>query len=111
MHNQHHEHTEDSTTVRFHCGSQKVFQPSKEIQYLGVIIDSETMTVTLTPERVNSLKAGCIQLLRKNRMTVREVAQVIGKIVASFVAVKYGPLYYRHLEKDKTRALIKIERK
>ena len=63
------------------------------------------MTVTLTPGRVNSLKACCIQLLHKNRMTVREVVQVIGKIVASFVAVKYGPLYYRHLEKDKTRAL------
>ena len=25
--------------------------------------------------------------------------------MASFVAVKYGPLYHRHLEKDKTRAL------
>ena len=111
MHNQHHEHIEDSTTVRFHCASQKVFQPSKKIQYLGVIIDSETMTVTLTHERVNSLKAGCIQLLRKNRMAVREVAKVIGKIVASFVAVKYEPLYYRHLEKDKNRALIEIERK
>ena len=42
---------------------KSAFQPSIKIQYLGVIIDSEAMTVTLTPGRANSLKACCIQLI------------------------------------------------
>ena len=38
---------------------------------------------------------------------IREVARVIGKIVASFPGVMYGPLYYRYLEGDKSQALKK----
>ena len=90
---------------------RKSFSHRKRFSTWESLLTPKQLTVTLTPERVNSLKAGCVQLLRKNRMAVREVAKVIGKIVASFVTVKYEPLYYRHLEKDKTRALIKIERK
>ena len=36
---------------------------------------------------------------------IREVAQIIWKIVSSFSGVLYGPLYYRPLERDKTSAL------
>ena len=45
---------------------------------------------------------------QKKWVTVREVPQVIGKIVASFHAVKYGPLHYRSLESDKMEALKKF---
>ena len=55
--------------------TKSVFEPSIQIQYLGVIIDSEAMTITLTPDRMRC-------------------SQVIGKIVASFPAVKYGALHY-----------------
>ena len=34
-----------------------------------------------------------------------ELASVIGLLVSSFSGVLYGPLYYRHLEIDKTTAL------
>lgn len=85
---------------------KSVFQPSKQIQYLGVIINSESMTVKLTEERAASLKSDCIQLLKHpNNVPIRQVAKVIGKIVASFQAVKYGPLYYRCIEEDKKLAL------
>ena len=85
--------------------TQSILKSSKQIQYLGVIINSETMTVSLTPERINSLKADCKKLLKRQVMTVREVAQVIGKMVASFPAVRYGPLHYCSLENDKKEAL------
>ena len=83
--------------------TQSILKSSKQIQYLGVIINSETMTVSLTPEKINSVKADCKKLLKRQVMTVREVAQVIGKMVASFPAVRYGPLHYRSLENDKKR--------
>ena len=38
-------------------------------------------------------------------ITIRELSQVIGKIVASFLGVMHRPLYYRNLERDKTVAL------
>ena len=85
--------------------NKSVLHPTTKIQYLGVIIDSASMKVTLSAERAHSIKCACQKLVSEQNHTIREVAQVIGKIVASFAAVKYGPLHYRQLEKDKKLAL------
>ena len=85
--------------------SKSVLAPTKQIQYLGVIINSESMKVKLTEERCFSLLSSCKALLSRAQPTIRQTAQAIGKIVASFPAVKYGPLHYRSLEEDKKEAL------
>ena len=85
--------------------TKSIFEPTTQIQYLGVVIDSVTMKVTLTPERKLHLKSGCLKLITIRQCTIRELAKVIGMIVASFPAVKYGPLHYRQLEKEKIAAL------
>ena len=85
--------------------SKSVLTPSKQIQYLGVIIDSRDMTVRLTDERKQKLTKSCKEAIKKEKSKIREVACVIGMIVASFPAVKYGPLFYRALEEDKKHAL------
>jgi hypothetical protein len=83
------------------------FIPSQEIVILGFIINSVKMTVKLTPEKALALKSDCDLFLKKcpGNIAIREVAQIIGKIVSSFPGVLNGPLYYRHLERDKTSAL------
>ena len=81
--------------------------PTQEITYLGFVINSQTMTITLTHERKQKLLNACACLLEKTEEKIRTVASCIGLMVASFVAVPLGPLYYRVLEKDKNRALSK----
>ena len=49
------------------------------------------------------LKDSCLALIKKEKPVMREVAQVIGQIVASSSAIKYRLLYYCHLEHDKKR--------
>ena len=83
---------------------KSVFIPSLRIVLLGFIIDSVAMTITLTPEKVLSVKEACLSLM-EGVTTIREVARVIGKVISSFPGVMYGPLHYRSLEQDKTRAL------
>ena len=39
------------------------------------------------------------------RNTIRDVAELIGILVASFTGVEYGRLHYRALDKDKVQAL------
>ena len=85
---------------------KSILKPSQEIVTLGFLINSVTMTIRLTREKALDLKNVCQALLHKSKTpTIREVAQVIGKIVASFPGVMHGPLYYRELEKNKTLAL------
>ena len=45
------------------------------------------------------------QCLNNNIISIRELAKIIGNIVATFPAVTYGPLHYRHLERDKILGL------
>ena len=71
--------------------TKSIFVPSKEIKMLGFILNSITMTVRLTPEKKESIKSYCIELLEKQIFTIREIAKVIGKLVASFPGVMYGP--------------------
>ena len=43
--------------------------------------------------------------LHSQQVSRRELARILGNIVASFPAVTFGPLHYRHLERDKIRGL------
>lgn len=61
----------------------------------------------LAPQKIQDLKLACVGLCRKTRFSIRELAQVIGKLVVSFPGVLWGPLYYRQLEKVKSDALKK----
>ena len=84
---------------------KSVLEPTKELKYLGFILNSETMTVKLTPEKIAKGKAACNALLIKRRFTIRELSQIIGLIVSFFPGVLWGPLNYHNLEMAKTRAL------
>ena len=80
---------------------KSILEPTQQIQYVGVVNDSRDMSVPLTAERKCNLKDSCNKLLKARKLTVRDLAKVTGKVVGSFTAVKYGPLYYRHLEENK----------
>ncbi|KAK7109102.1 hypothetical protein V1264_013207 [Littorina saxatilis] len=86
---------------------KSVLEPTQKIQYLGVLIDSIAMTVSLTKVRSDNLIECCKRALKVQLITIRDLAKVIGKLVASFPAVRYGPLFYRKLESVKKAALKK----
>ncbi len=84
---------------------KSVMVPCKRIMHLGFIIDSDSMMVTLPEEKVQHLVLMCRELAEKNMDTIRNVAKVIGSLVATFPAVQLGPLKYRELEHAKDNAL------
>ncbi|CAC5367235.1 RIC1 [Mytilus coruscus] len=63
------------------------------------------MTLQLTSERKKSLIEQCKLLLYQKKVTIRDLAQVIGKMVASEPGVKYAPLYFKDLEHFKDKSL------
>ena len=81
------------------------FVPARSITYLGFLINSEAMKVTLPFSKVEKIKEMCSSLYHSQYVSIRYLASVIGTIVSSFPAVKFGPLHYRSLECDKIEAL------
>ena len=63
------------------------------------------MTVSLTPEKACKIKQACKIALDSTQMTIQDLAELVGKLVASFPGVMYGPLYYRRLDNHKIQAL------
>ncbi|XP_062596107.1 uncharacterized protein LOC134257519 [Saccostrea cucullata] len=88
---------------------KSVLTPSTKIIFLGNVIDSELMIVYLTEERKESILEACKKLQTKSREKIREVAKVIGLVVASFSAVEFGQLFYRDMERAKTDALVQSQ--
>ena len=82
-----------------------VLIPTQVILFLGFLLNSITMTVSLTPEKTKKLKSAVSCLLSCTSPTIREVAQVVGLIIASFPGVMYGPLHFRITEGEKSKAL------
>ncbi|XP_071145224.1 uncharacterized protein [Mytilus edulis] len=87
---------------------KSVFTPTKEITFLGFIINSENMTVRLTQERILNLQDLCVNALHSKEITIRSFATIIGKMVASEPGVLYAQLYYKDLEIYKEKVLKKF---
>ena len=84
---------------------KSVLHPTQRIVYLGFWLNSVDMTVTLTETKATKLKTACLKLLEKQTVPIRELAHVIGLMVASFHGVQYGQLFYRSCDNHKTHAL------
>ena len=84
--------------------SKSTFIPTQRIEFLGFIIDTVNMTITLTPRKKEKIKKLGYGLLH-NKVTVRMVSSFIGNLTAAFDAVPFGKLHYRHLEMSKTISL------
>ncbi|XP_068704199.1 uncharacterized protein [Montipora foliosa] len=84
---------------------KSVLIPSQKIVFLGFVIDSVAMTVSLPEEKLNKLKEQTLSLWERPQCSIRELAHVVGLIVSSFSAIKPARLYYRDLEVCKLAAL------
>ena len=79
--------------------------PSKGKVFLGFIINSEYMIVENKVEKSEKVLSLCKKLLSQEKHTIRFVAKVVGTLISTFPAVKYGPLYYRNIDMCKNVAL------
>jgi hypothetical protein len=63
------------------------------------------MKITLTNEKAKAIVLLGNEILQKELVVIRKLAQLIGNLVASELGVNYAPLYYKVLEIEKDDAL------
>ena len=84
---------------------KSVLVPTQRLIFLGFILDSVLMRIYMTPDKVAKVLDLCSNLLSAQLPTIRTVSQVLGYIISTFPGFMFGPLYFRHLECDKSLAL------
>ena len=78
------------TKLGFHIHPENsVFIPSQKLTFLGFVLDSIAMTVTLTEEKLQRILSVCASLLKTQMPTIRQVAEVIGILVSNFPGAQY----------------------
>jgi hypothetical protein len=82
-------------------------EPVKQIRHLGFIIDSELMTVKLPKDKIEKIIYFLKTILSRKSVSIRELVRAVGLMVSTFLAVPYGRLHYRALERLKIEALKK----
>lgn len=80
---------------------KSILVPTRSIEFLGFIIDSRSMTVSLTERRKTKLISACSIIVCDCFYKIRFVASVIGILIAALPGVMYAPLFYRQLELEK----------
>ena len=103
--------TQSAIWVLQHLGFQinwekSITTPAQSIEFLGFEIDAIQMKVKLPVGKMENIQKQCQSLMQTETMTVRELAALIGKLVAAVRAVTPGPLHFRNLQMQKTKALL-----
>ena len=84
---------------------KSVLEPTQRINFLGFIVDTKKMKIFLPIEKQQKLLTLAAKLLNSTRVTIEDVAQVVGMIVSVLPAFLFGKLHYRGLELDKILGL------
>ena len=84
---------------------KSVVTPTKQLEFLGFVLDSENMTIYLTQTKIDNTIKLISHLIKQKRIKIRQVAKVIGTCVSNTVGSEYGGNYFRILEIDKINAL------
>ena len=71
------------------------FIPTQCIIYLGFILNSAQVTITLTQEKKEKFLNLCQEILREDVLIIRFLSEHRRNLVAAFPAVTLGPFYYR----------------
>ena len=86
---------------------KSVLHPVKVIEFLGFILDSRNMTVALTQRKKDKIERLGRALLRRKNVSIQELSEFIGNVVAADQGVEYAVLHYKGLEIERNRALKK----
>ena len=85
---------------------KSVLEPTQELEYLGMLINSNTMELSLPQTKLHDIQSRCKQMLAQDTTTVHKLAQLIGTLTATMQAIHPGPLYYREMQMLKTKQLL-----
>ena len=83
---------------------KSVLIPTHEVEFLGIILNSVSMTATLPSRKRDRIKEQGLCLL-KGEVTLHALASFIGLTVASAPAVNLAPLRYKYLEIIRNKGL------
>ena len=70
--------------------NKSIFVPARSNKHLGFVIDSQSMTISLTKKKKACIKQLLHKVLQEKFLILRKMSRLLGKFTSSFPAVHYG---------------------
>ena len=86
---------------------KSVLIPTQEIEFLGFLIDSRNMSISISVEKADHLILKIRKLLSFSAPTIQQLPSIIGSDISLFPAIPLGRLHCRALQREKTYLLRK----
>ena len=86
-------------------GKKCIMEPTQSIEFLGFIIDSRRMTLSLPAVRVNKIHKECRHILNLSELMGHQLSHIIGLMTSVLPAIHPAPLHYRALQCLRLEAL------
>jgi hypothetical protein len=77
---------------------KSLLTPSHQIEFLGFVVNSASLTLSLPKYKIKKVLQNCQQLLDNPVTLVRELSKFLGLLSSSIQAVFPAPLHYRYLQ-------------
>ena len=84
---------------------KSVLKPSQQMEFLGLKIDTHTMTLALTEEKMKKVILKCQNLLSHPQTTVLELTKLVGLMSSTVQAVLPARLQLRYLQQQQIQSL------
>ena len=79
--------------------------PTTSIEFLGFLVDSTTLTLSLPKEKIKKAKKACQSILDNPLPSIHQLSQLLGYLTSTIQAVFPAPIHFRYLQIDKNKAL------
>ena len=87
--------------------NKSVLTPTQRIIFLGFLIDSVNMTISLPEEKQLAIIQKANSLLGQNLVSIRNLCQFVGMCSATRPALRQAPLFYRKIQLSINKVLSK----
>lgn len=78
--------------------SKSVLTPSKRLEYLGVMLDTESLQFSLPVEKVLNVKLLCSKALSRDKINLRQLASLLGNFNWAIISIPFAQAHYRSLQ-------------
>ena len=85
--------------------SKSQIHPTQELTFLGLNIDSVKEELILPLQKLAEIRKQARKLISRQIVSARDLAQFVGKLSATALAIHPAPLHYRGLQRLKHQAL------
>ena len=84
---------------------KSVLTPVQEIEFLGLTVNSRSMTLSLTEEKMAKIKSQCQDLYHRPCTTILELTRLLGRLSSTIQAILPARIQFRHLQHQQILAL------